>query len=190
MLSYTELKPGAVIVIDNQPYEVLEYSFSTMNRQKGVVQIKIRNLINGKILSRSAHANDAFEEADVSKNPVKYLYNHRDQYWFSDIDNPGNRFSLSEEIIGTAAQFLKPNTEVTAIKFNDEVVNIKLPVKADLIVKEAPPGEKGDTATGGKKTATLETGAKVQVPLFVNTGDTIRVNTETGEYDERVKKAA
>lgn len=189
MLSYTELKPGRAIIVDGQPYEVVDYSFSKMQRQKGVVQSKIRNLINGKILSRSIHSNESFEEAEINKVDVKYLYNHRGEYWFSELDDPSKRFSLTEDIIGETGRFLKGNAVVTAIIFKEDIININLPIKMDLKVKSAPPSDKGDTATGGRKPVILETDAKVNVPLFVNTGDVIRVNTESGEYVERVEKA-
>ena len=189
MLSYTELKPGRVIIVDGQPYEVLDYSFSKMQRQKGVVQSKMKNLINGKILSKSIHSNENFEEAEVKKIEVKYLYNHRNEYWFSELDNASQRFSLTAEVVGEAGRFLKTNSEVAAIIFQDKVINIKPPIKVDLKVKSAPPSDKGDTATGGKKPVILETDVKVNVPLFVNTGDVIRVNTDSGEYVERVEKA-
>jgi elongation factor P len=189
MLTYTELKKGLMIVFENQPYEIIESDFLRMQQRKAVVQIKIKNIINGKILDRNIHASENFEEADVNKKEVKFLYNHRDEFWFCDINNPSNRFSLSSDGIGSQAQFLKNNTVVTAIEYNGKIVNITLPIKMDLKVKETPPGEKGDTATGGKKLAELETGAKVNVPLFVNNDDIVRVNTQTGEYVERVEKA-
>jgi len=185
MLTYTELKPGLVVVIDGQPFEVLETAFLRMQQRKAVVQTKLKNLINGKISSRNIHPSETFSEAEVDKRPVKYLYNHRGDYWFCTLDNPKDRLSLKEDDIGSSAQFLKPNTEVTAIIFNERIINIKLPIKINLIVKEAPPGERGDTAAGGRKQVILETGAKVAVPLFINAGDLIKVNTETGEYVER-----
>jgi len=188
MLSYTELKTGAVFVMDGQPWEVLDYSFSKKDRQKGTAQIRIKNLINGKVSSKGVHSNEEFDEAEIIKRPVMFLYNHRDEYWFADPNELSRRFSLDKEMIGDASKFLKENSEVTAIKFKDEIINIRLPIKVDLKVDEAPPGEKGDTATGGKKVAVLETGTKVNVPLFINTDDVVRVNTETGEYVERVEK--
>jgi elongation factor P len=189
MLSYTELKPGRVIVVDGQPYEILEYSFSKMQRQKGVVQSKMKNLINGKILSKSIHSNENFEEAEVEKVDVKYLYNHRGEYWFSELEDPSKRFSLTEEVVGNTGYFLKNNSKVEAVMFKNQVINIKPPIKVDLKVKSAPPSDKGDTATGGKKPVILETDAKINVPLFINTGDVIRINTDSGEYVERVEKA-
>ncbi len=189
MLTYTELKKGLVIVFEGQPFEIVESDFLRMQQRKAVVKLKIKNIINGKILDRNIHASENFEEADVNKKEVKFLYNHRDEYWFCDINNATNRFAIPFENIGTQAQFLKNNTVVDALEYNGKIVNINLPIKMDLKVKETPPGEKGDTATGGKKLAELETGAKVNVPLFVNNDDVIRINTQTGEYVERIEKA-
>ncbi len=177
-----------MVVIDGQPYEIIEASFLRMQQRKAVVQVKFRHILNGKIISRNIHQSESFEEADVEKKSVKYLYNHREEYWFSDIDNPSNRFSIKEEAIGSSNVFLKPNSEVTAIIFNGKIVSVKPPIKIDLKVTETPPGDRGDTAAGGKKIATLETGAKITVPLFVKEGDIVRINTETGEYAERVEK--
>lgn len=188
MLTYNDLKIGTIFALDGVPYEVLEFAFLRMQQRKPVAQTKIKNLITGKVLERNFHQNESFEEAEIEKETVKYLYNNRGQFWFSAKDNSANRFFLTEEVVGAPGQFLKPNTEITAVKYNDKIISVKIPIKMDLKIKEAPPGEKGDTATGGRKVATLETGAQVQVPLFVNQGDTIRVNTETGDYVERVEK--
>ncbi|MEK7192123.1 MAG: elongation factor P [Patescibacteria group bacterium] len=189
MLTYNDLKPGTIFMYEGQPYEVMEFHFLRMQQRKPVAQTKIKNLTTGKILERNFHQNETFEEAEIEKQPIRYLYNNRGEYWFCEKDNPAKRFSLKEEIVGTGGKFLKANTEVTANKMGDKIINLQLPIKMDLKIKEAPPGERGDTATGGTKKAILETGAEVNVPLFVNTDDVIRINTETGEYVERVEKA-
>ena len=189
MLAYNELKKGTIFVMDGDPYEVLEYEFLRMQQRKPVTKCKIKNLISGKIVERAFHQNESFEEAEIVKEEIKYLYNNRGQYWFCAKDNPANRFFLSEEQVGDSGKFLKANTLVMALKFGDKIMAIRPPIKVDLKVKEAPPGFKGDTATGGSKKVILETGAEINVPLFVNTGDIIKVNTETGEYVERMEKA-
>ena len=188
MIRYTDLKPGAVVIIDGQPYEILSAAFLRMQQRKAVVQTKFKNLLTGKIIERNIHQNETFEEADIEKRAVKYLYGHREEFWFSEISDPSKRFSLPEEVIGSAVNFIKANTEVNAVIFNGKIVSIKPPIKVDLVVKDTPPSDRGDTVSGGRKQATLETGAIVQVPLFINIGDTIRINTETGEYAERVEK--
>ena len=182
MLTYNDLKAGTIFTLDGEPYEVLEYEFLRMQQRKPVAKTKILNLLNGKIVERNFHQNENFEEAEIDRVPVKYLYNHKDQFWFSAKDNPANRFVLGEATLGSKSRFMKPNTEVTALKWGEKIISIQIPIKIDLKVKEAPPGIKGDTAQGGSKVAILETDAKVDVPLFVNTGDIIRINSETGKY--------
>ncbi len=189
MLSYNELKIGTIFELDGQPYEVLSYEFLRMQQRKPVAKTKIKNLVTGQVLDRNFHQNETFSEAEVDKQEVTYLYNHRGEYWFCEKGNPKNRFSLTEEQLGSAAQFLKANTDVTALKWEEKILNIKPAIKVDLEVTEAPPAERGNTAQGGNKLVTLETGAKVTTPMFINTGDIVRVNTETGQYVERVEKA-
>lgn len=189
MLNYNELKPGTVFKLDGQPYEVLEYEFLRMQASKPVAKTKIKNLVTGQVASKNFHSYETFEEIEVEKQSITYLYNHHDEYWFCEKGNPKNRFKLSEAQIGEQAKFMKPNSDVLALKAEDTILNIKPPIKVDLKVKEAPPGFRGNTAQGGTKLVTLETGAQVSVPLFIDTGDIIRINTETGTYAERVEKS-
>lgn len=190
MLTYNDLKVGTIFVLDGAPQQVLEFSFLRMQQRKPVAQVKMKNLITGKVITRNFHQNETFKEADMEKETIKYLYNHRGDYFFSDTKDLSKRFSLKEVAVGGGAKFLKQNTEVTSIKFNNQIISIQIPIKMDLKIKETPPGEKGNTAQGGVKNAVLETGAIIQVPLFVNNGDTVRVNTELGEYVERIEKAS
>jgi len=188
MLSYNELIKGTLFVLDGEPYEVLEMNFLRMQQRKATVNTKIRNLITGKIVDRNWQASDYFEEADVEKKPAIFIYAHRGEYWLHEEGNPKERFSLKENVIGEAAKFLKPNTKVITTTFRDKVIKLELPVKMDFKVTEAPPSIKGNTAQGGTKAVTIETGAKISAPLFINEGDVVRVNTQTGEYVERVEK--
>ncbi len=112
MINYNQLKPGVIFILDGEPHEVMEFSFMRMQQRKPVAQTKIKNLITGKILSRTFQHSDSFEEANIEKKNVKYLYSHRGEYWFADANNPSDRFELSEEQIGNATHFLKPNTIV------------------------------------------------------------------------------
>ena len=187
-LGYNDLRKGVVFDIDGAPYEVTEYAFVRMQQRKAVAQVKMKNLITGKVLSRNFHQSESFEEADMERQVIKFLYQNRGEYWFSEKNDASKRFSIAKDAVGTNGHFLKPNTEVTAISFNGKIINVELPIKVDLLVKETPPGERGNTAQGAMKMAELETGVKISVPLFVNTGDVIRVNTATGEYAERVEK--
>ncbi|MDI6733910.1 MAG: elongation factor P [Patescibacteria group bacterium] len=191
MLSYNELKMGTIFTKneDPNPYEVLEYAFIRMQQRKPVAQLKIKNLISGKVQDFTAHQNDNFYETEIETAPVNFIYHSKGQYWFHKKDNSKNRFFLTDEIVGDAGQFLKQNTEVKSFRFNDKIINIELPIKMDLKVIEAPPAIRGDTAQGGTKSVILETGSKINVPLFINEGDVVRINTFTKEYVERVEKA-
>ncbi len=188
MLSYNELKVGTLFIKDGDPYEVLDYQFIRMQQRKPVTQLKIKNLISGKVQNYSAHQNESFKEAKIEIVPVNFIYQNKGEYWFHELNNPKNRFCLTENTVGETGKFLKPNTEVKSFKFGEKIINIELPIKLDLKVIEAPPAIKGDTAQGGTKTITLETGAKVNVPFFIQEGDIVKINTTTGDYVERVSK--
>jgi len=187
-LGVNELKQKTFFIYEGQPYVVLETYHLKMQQRRPTVQVKMRNLVNGKILERNFAQSDVFEEADVEKMRVKYLYGHRDQYWFSYENDPSKRFELREDILSDITRFLKANTILEAISFEGNVITVELPVKMDFKVTEAPPAIRGDTAQGGVKQVKIETGAIINAPLFINESDVIRVNTETGEYVERVDK--
>ena len=177
-------------MIEGAPYEVLEIAHQHIGRGGSSAQTKIRNVKTGQVLSRNFKPSDQFEEADIEKRKITYLYGHRGSFVFVEGKNQKNRFTLAEEKLGDKIKWLKPNIEVEAMFLSDEIIGIKLPIKIDYKVKEAPPGLKGDTAQGGSKTVVLETGAEVLAPLFINENDVVRINTETGEYVERVSKAS
>ncbi len=188
MLNYNELKPGVIFIMDGEPYEVLEFSFLRMQQRKPVAQTKIRNIITGKILSRNFQHTESFQEAEIDYKKVKFLYSHRDKFVFCDVQNPSIRSELPAEIISDKARFLKQNSEVEIVSFQGKTINVRLPIKMEFKVIEAPPATRGNTAQGGTKTVTVETGVQVSVPLFINEGDIIRINTQTGEYTERIEK--
>jgi len=187
-LSVNELKQKTFLIYEGQPYVVLETHHLKMQQRRPTVQVKMRNVTNGKVLERNFAQSDVFEKADIERAKVKFLYNHKDQYWFSYENEPTKRFLLTEGLIGEATKFLKSNTVLDAIEYNGNITNIELPVKMEFKVVEAPPAIRGDTAQGGVKQVKLETGANINVPLFINQDDIVRVNTETGEYVERVEK--
>lgn len=189
MLGVNELKKGVVILYEDQPYEIQETHHLKMQQRRPVVQTRMRNLLNNVSIERNFKQSDVFEEADIEKKTVVFLYNHRNDFVFHEKDKPQERFTLHEPIVGDKKQWLKPNTPVQALVFDGKIVSITIPIKMELKVKEAPPGLKGDTAQGGTKAVTLETGAVIQAPLFIEEGDTVSVNTELGTYVERVKKA-
>jgi elongation factor P len=185
-LAYTDLTKGILFIMDGSPYEVLETHFLRMQQRKAVVQTKIRNLMTGKILDRNFQASDFFEEAEIERKNAIFIYESKGQYWFHDEGNPKNRFVIESELLGGQGKFLKPNLKVATMVFNDKVIKVDIPVKMEFKITEAPPAIRGNTSQGGTKTVTIEGGARVNVPLFVNEGETIRINTQTGEYVERV----
>lgn len=189
MLSYNELKIGIFFKFESIPYEVLDYEFLRMQQRKPVAKTRIKNLLTGQVVERNFHQNEAIEEIEIEKRPITFLYGNRGKFWFCEKNNPGKRFEFPAEKLGDQIKFLKSNTEVNVVALDDQILTIKLPIKVDLKVIEAPPGVRGDTAQGGNKLAILETGAQVSVPLFINTDDIIRVNTETGLYVERIEKS-
>jgi elongation factor P len=187
-ISYSEIKKGVQIILNNQPYEVIEAASMFKGRGHSVLQAKLKNLIDGSIVQKTIHPSDDFLEAEISKIKAKFIYSHRNNFFFSEADNPQKRFDLNEKQIGPAAKFLKPNQIVEGIIFKGDIVNVSLPIKIQLKVKEAPPGVKGDRAQGGNKIVVLETGAEIAVPLFVQEGDIVEINTEKKEYVRRIEK--
>ena len=188
MLEYNEILNKKVILLGGEPYEVLDAHVFRKQQRKPVNQTKLRHLITGKVTEQAFHVSEKVEEADLSTKPVKFLYQNRGEWWFCAENNPSDRFKLPQEIVGSAGQYLKPNTVLEALVFDERIIAMRVPIKVDLLVKEAPPAVKGNTAQGGSKEITLETGATVQAPLFINEGDTVRINTELGQYVERVDK--
>ena len=183
-----DLRVGIFFILEGQPFEGLYSQHLKMQQRRPVMQTRIKNLLTGKIVERNFQQSDHFEEADIQKKEVKFLYSHRGEHWFSEIDDSSKRFKLDENLIGDSARFLKPNTIVTSLLFNNQTINIELSVKMDFKVIEAPPSVRGNTVQGGTKQVKIETGAMIDAPLFINEGDVIRVNTQTGEYAERVEK--
>ncbi|MEK9148327.1 MAG: elongation factor P [Patescibacteria group bacterium] len=190
MLTINDLKNKMIILIDGAPYQVLEVKHLHMGRGGSSIQTRIKNLLTDQVFSRNFKPADTFREANVEKRELAYLYAHRGEYFFAPKDKPANRLNVRADQIGEIKLWLKAGTIVSAFFLNDKLVGINTPIKVDLEVAEAPPGVKGDTVSGATKTVTLETGAKIQTPLFVDTGDIVRINTETGEYVERVRKAS
>ena len=188
MLEYNEILPKKVILLDGEPYEVLDAHVSRKQQRKPVNQTKLRHLITGRVTEQAFHVSEKVVEADLSTREVKYLYTNRGEFWFCTANNPSDRFMLANEIVGVAGQFLKPNSVLEALVFDEKIIAVRIPIKVELKVKEAPPAVRGNTAQGGSKQIVLETGAIVNAPLFVNEGDLVRINTESGQYVERVDK--
>jgi len=188
MLTHTDLRPGTRFILDDQPYEVLEATAMKMAQRRPVIQSKIKNLLTGNVLERNFQQGDIFDEAELTKVGVKYLYNTKGSYFFCKAENPAERFSLSETQIGFSAKFLKPNEVIDGIVFDEKIINVSVPIKIQLKVKQADPGLKGDRASGGTKTVVLENGTEINVPLFVEVDDILEINTESGLYVKRTNK--
>lgn len=186
MLEYNEITEKKCIVMDGAPYEVTDSHVFRKQQRKPVNATKLKNLITGKVTERSFHVSEKAEEADVAYRDIKYLFMNRGKWWFCEEDDASKRFSLPIDMLGSKSQFLKINTIIEAMIFNEQIIGVKLPIKVDLKVAEAHPAVKGDTAKGGSKQVLLETGATILVPMFVKEGDVVRINTDTGEYTDRV----
>jgi len=186
MLEYNEILPKKVILVDGEPYEVIDAHIFRMQQRKPQNKTKLKGVINGRVVELTFHQAEKAEEAEIDEKEVKYMYQSRGDWWFSAPDNPADRFKLSEEVLGVGRKFLKIGSVVTARIFNEKIFGVKLPIVIELKVTEAPPAVRGDTSKGGTKIVTVETGATVNAPLFINEGDIIKINTDTGEYRERV----
>ena len=190
MLEYSEIRVGKIILYEDEPCEVLDNHVARTQMRKPQNQVKLKNLISGRALNATFHAADKVDEAEIKKLDYKFIYANRGEFWFCDPTDPSNRFKIEEAILGNAAKYLKANENVTAIVWDNDgeekIIKIQLPIKMEFTIKEAPPSIRGNTANGGGKLVTLENGIKISVPFFVEAGDKIRVNTETGEYVERV----
>ncbi len=188
-LSYSEITPKKIITFSGEPYEVLSSHVFRMQQRKPVNQTKLKHLVSGKVVENAFHQNESAEEADIETMPATYLYTNRGESWFAETDKPKNRFSFPDEAVHGQVQWLSQNAPVEVVTYEEKPIAIRIPVKVDIEVSEAPPNLKGDTSGGGNKLVELTTGATVNTPLFINTGDIIRVNTDSGEYVERVEKA-
>jgi elongation factor P len=189
ILSYNEILQKKVIEYNNEPYKVVSAHIFRMQQRKPVNQTKLQHLVSGKVIEISFHQNESVPEADIETMDAKFLYANRGEAWFCEASNPKNRFSFPEDVVHEKTQWLKQNSEVEVLVYKEKPIMVEIPIKMDLKVTEAAPAVKGDTVSGGSKQVTLESGATVQVPMFINEGDILRINTETGEYVERVEKA-
>ncbi len=188
IIDYNEIKLGKCIVLKGEPYIVMSSHVAQKQKRRPTNQTKLKHLVTGRVVEETFQQSDRAEEADIESKELKYLYSGKGESWFCDPKNPSDRFALKTEILDGKEGFLKANTLVTAMLFDEKVIGVKLPIKVELLVSEAPPAVRGNTVSGGSNTVTLETGATINVPMFIHEGDLIRVNTETGTYAERVDK--
>lgn len=190
-LQYNEIREKRIIIYDDEPCEVVESHVARTQQRKPQNQVKLRSLISGKVFPATFHVADSANEADIEKRDVTFLYQNRGEFWFCNPEDKSDRFKIEEALIGVAAKFLKQNSNVTALVWTNEdeeekIIKISLPIKMEFKVKEAPPAVRGDTSKGGNKIITLENGTTLNAPMFISEGDSVRINTETGEYVERV----
>jgi elongation factor P len=186
MYSPTDLKKGTVVQIDGKPFRVVEYNQKVMGRGGSIVNVKIKNLIDGSVLPKTFKGAEKIESAEVSNQTVQYLYNDGSNYFFMDPVT-FEQFELSAVIVDSAAGFLKEGDSVSLQKFADRIINVELPKNLYLKVTYAEDVVKGDTTSNVLKDATLETGMIVKVPSFIKTGDVVSIDTVTGDYRERKK---
>ncbi len=185
MISTGELRKGVVIELDGDLWQILDYHHIKMGRGSAQVRIKLKNVKKGSTVERSFQAGDRWPRAQMEKRPVQFLYHDGDDFHFMDSDTY-DQFVLTADQLDDIPLYLKDGMTVDRTAYQGETIGIELPVTVDLAVVESEPGFAGDTATGARKPATLETGLVVQVPLFVSAGDVIRVDTRTGEYQTRL----
>ena len=180
----SELSKGMTILYQGELYEVIEYEHSKRGRGDAMARTKLKNLQTGQVISKVFQGAEDVEPAFLEERPLQYLYSSGNEYHFMDRETY-DQFSLTREQIGEAVHYLKEGQELTGLSYKGQIVKIELPTFVVLEVVDTPPGVKGDTASGGEKPATVETGLVVKVPLFVKKGDKIKVDTRTGEYIER-----
>lgn len=185
-LSITNLKKGTIFQLDGVPYRVVEYGQKVMGRGGSIVNVRIKSLLDGKVLEKTFKGNEQLDSADVTNRNVQYLYADGANFFFMDEDN-FEQFEIPADIVGDQAGYLKEGDGVQAQLFNERVINVELPKNVPLKVTYTENVVKGDTTSSVLKDAELETGIKVKVPAFVKTGDVIKVDTRTGEYLERAK---
>lgn len=188
MLNYNDIKPGVAVIVDGEPYVCTWNNIMQKQQRSPVNQTKLRHLIRGNSIEYSFQQRDKMQEAEIETRAAVFVFNdtRKNEWVFHDTGNKSSRFSVTDELVGEAGQFLKPNMEVETLSFQGNLFRVKVPIKVDLKVVEAPPDVRGNTAQGGSKIVTLETGSTLSVPMFVKEGDVIRINTDSGEYVERV----
>lgn len=184
MISTGELRKGVTIELDGKLYTILDYEHIKVGRGSAQVRMKLRDVRAGHTIDRTFQAGEKFPRARLDRNNAQYLYNDGDLYYFMDQAS-FEQTGLTRELLGDAMNYLKDEMNVELVTYDGEPIGVELPVSMDLVIAETGPAFKGDTAAGGTKPATLETGLVVQVPLFLNTGDRVKVDTRTGQYLER-----
>ena len=188
-MAYTtsDFRRGLKIEWEGKPYEILEYQHVKVSKNQPTVRTKLKDLLTGRVLEVNFRAGERFEKPDFMEKKAQFLYKEGNQYVFMDLEEY-DQIYVREDVIKEEARFLKENLVVSVLYYKGKIVGIELPNKVELKVIETEPGVKGDTVGTATKPAKLETGYVIQVPLFINEGDVIKVDTKTGKYIERVSK--
>ncbi|MFH0818556.1 MAG: elongation factor P [Patescibacteria group bacterium] len=183
MLTSSDFKNGLALLYKGDPWVIVGFQHVKPGKGGAFIRTKLKNLKNGKVLEETFRPIDQFEDPDVSRRKLQFLYG--DEQFFFFMDDNYEQYQINKEVIGDYGKYLKEECKVDGYFMKDTLFNIELPPKMDFTVTDAPPGIKGDTAGNASKKVTIETGAEVDVPLFINKGDVIRINTETGAYASR-----
>lgn len=183
----TDLKVGTIITHEGAPYQIIRAEHSKQARSAAVLRAKMKNLITGQVLDKTYQSSDSMEAAELENKKANYQYRDEEGLTFMDNDTY-DQFILDNEAAGENVHYIKEGEDVNVMYYEGKPVSIALPPKVVLEVTESPPGIKGDSASNVTKKVKLETGYEVSVPLFINKGDKVKVNTETGDYVERVAK--
>lgn len=189
VIPYNQILPKKVILHNDEPFQVVSSHIFRKQKNKPQNITKLKNLKSGRVLEVTFHQSDKAEEADLETKTVTYIFSKPGEYWFHTADNPSDRFFLTEELIGDQYKFMKERSDYEAVVFDEEIIGLKFPIKVELKVTEAMDAVKGNTSSGAQKEVTLETNSTLMVPMFINEGDIVSINTDTGEYSERVEKA-
>ncbi|MCK5466720.1 elongation factor P [Candidatus Parcubacteria bacterium] len=183
-IAFKEIKKGSVILLENEPYEVLDRSFRAKQQREAMATVNMKNLLTGKVLTNNFQSSAQVEKINLEESRAQFLYKEGDEYYFMDQETY-DQFSIDKSQLGDSVNYLKEELVIRIKKFNEKPIDIILPAEVSLKVIEAPPNVKGDTVQGGSKIITLETGMRVSTPLFVNEGDNVIVKTKTGKFDRR-----
>lgn len=185
-IGMNELKKNLKIEIDGTPYKIIEYQHVKPGKGPAFVRAKIKSFLDGKVIEKTFHAGDKCEEPNIEEKTMQYLYHDGDYFQFMD-SNTYEQFGLKDNQVGDVVKWMKEGIGVNVLFHNNKAISVDVPQVVELLITQTAPNFKGDTSSSSKKPATLETGAVVQIPFHVLEGETIKINTETGEYLEKVK---
>jgi elongation factor P len=185
-INFSDLNKGMVIELENQPWQVMDYERHKMQQRAPVTRIKMKNLLSGAVIERTFQRYDTnFTVAEIDNRQTQYLYTDGSYHYFLDQES-FDQYDLTKSQLSGALEYLKENMIVEMVFYKGSPINVNFPTHVELAVVETPPAFRGDTASGGNKPATLETGLRINVPMFITPGTIVRVDTRTGEYTERV----